>query len=233
MLKFWKRINDLPAYLALLIFAFIIFVGVWQALDGYYLFSHTIDTNIRQYKPDPEKKEEAAASPITNDMRGWITIDETGIDYPVMQAKDNTYYLNTDPFGEYSFSGSIFLDSRCSPDFSDYYSLIYGHHMNYGRMFGALDDFLDGSYLAGHSEGTLYVGRDAEEVYKLKVFAAMRVSARERIVFDLSQDEIESYILSRTGASSNDPGGRLLALSTCVDAGSYDRIIVFCRILDN
>ena len=233
MLKFWKRINDLPIYLALLIFAFIIFVGAWQALDGYYLFNHTIDNTVRQYRPDPQNEQAAESSPITKEMRGWVTIDGTGIDYPVMQATDNTHFLNTDPFGEYSFSGSIFLDCRCSPDFSDYYSLIYGHHMNYGRMFGALDDFLDGSYLVGHSEGTLYVGRNAEKVFRLKVFAAMRVSARERIVFDLNQSEIESFISARAGVVSNDPGGRLLALSTCVDAGSYDRIIVFCRILDN
>ena len=87
-------------------------------------------------------------------MAGWLTVDGTNIDYPVMQGKDNNSYLNTDPFGNYSLTGSIFLDSRSSPDFSDEYSVVYGHHMDYGKMFGALDDFLNEKYLKQHSSGS-------------------------------------------------------------------------------
>ena len=79
-------------------------------------------------------------------MVGWIVVDDTNIDYPVMQGYDNSQYLNLDPYGEYSLSGSIFLDSRNSSDFTDPYSIIYGHHMEYGKMFGAIDDYLDDQY---------------------------------------------------------------------------------------
>ncbi|MBR1845920.1 MAG: class B sortase, partial [Oscillospiraceae bacterium] len=63
-----------------------------------------------------------------------------------MQGETNGKYLNTDPYGEYSLSGSIFLDSRNAGDFSDSYSLVYGHHMADGMMFGALDAFFDEGY---------------------------------------------------------------------------------------
>ncbi len=184
MLKFFKRLNELYGWLVIAVFGLVVLIGAWQMYDNYYMFSHSLDESILQYKPDPNDPSAAANSPIGDDMVGWLTIDDTNIDYPVMQGSDNSKYLNTDPFGEYSLSGSIFLDSRCSPDFSDEYSVIYGHHMDYGKMFGALDDFLNEEYLRSHTTGTLMVGRNAEKVYDLEVFASARVSAREKIVFD-------------------------------------------------
>lgn len=80
---------------------------------------------------------------------GWLTIDHTDIDYPVMQGKTNTEYLNKNPLGQISVSGSIFLDSASKSDFSDPYSVAQG------KMFGALDGFQDFSYLKSHSSGTL------------------------------------------------------------------------------
>ena len=66
---------------------------------------------------------------LNKDVVGWITIFDTHISYPVVQGKDNQEYLNKDVFGKFSFSGSIFLDYRNACDFTDSYSIIYGHHM--------------------------------------------------------------------------------------------------------
>ncbi|MCR5793722.1 MAG: class B sortase, partial [Solobacterium sp.] len=68
-----------------------------------------------------------------------LVIDDTGIDFPVMQGSDNTEYLTKDPDGNYSVCGSVFLDCRNSADLSDPYNLVYGHHMRGQYMFGALD----------------------------------------------------------------------------------------------
>ena len=173
---------------------------------------------------------DSADNPITDEMVAWITIDDTNIDYPVMQGKDNTHFLNTDPFGEYSLTGSIFLDSRCSSDFSDEYSVIYGHHMDYGKMFGALDDFLNETYLESHSTGTLMLGRSGEETFNLKVFASMRVSAREKTVFDMDYNKIRQFIRSHADVLTTESKSRIVALSTCADADSVTRIVVFCYI---
>ena len=227
-----KTLNDL--YDKALRLALYIALGIvfWCIYDAAYVYSHTLDKDILKYKPDPYGDNTAALdSPITDDMVSWLTIDDTNIDYPVMQGRDNTEYLNKDPFGEYSLSGSIFLDSRCSPDFTDDYSLVYGHHMEYGKMFGALDEFLDSSYLSAHSTGTLIIGKDAHAVYPLKVFAALNVNARDNEVFSPSESlETRKYLAARLGEEPEDK--RILALSTCSEGDSLARIVVFCYILD-
>ncbi|MBQ6633439.1 MAG: class B sortase [Ruminococcus sp.] len=174
-LKFWRGASRAYDRILTFILVLILLIVMYCMYDNYWVYSHALDDSILKYKPtaqgyDPD------SSPITEDMVAWLTIDGTNIDYPVMQADDNVKYLNTDPFGEYSLSGSIFLDSRNSPDFSDDYSLIYGHHMEYGRMFGALDDFLSEGYLREHSHCTLIIGRDASVIYELEVFASLRAS---------------------------------------------------------
>ena len=232
MLKFWKRLNELYGWLLISVFGFIMLIGLWQVYDNYYMFSHTLDKSILRYKPVPTDTP-PADWPITNDMAGWLTIKGTNIDYPVMQGNDNNAYLYMDPFGKYSLTGSIFLDSRSSPDFSDEYSVIYGHHMDYGKMFGALDDFLNETYLKQHAAGTLMVGRNAEKVYELECFASMKVSAKEKIVFDIKQEQIRQFIHDNAAVLTHEDDSRILALSTCADANSVTRVVVFCYIKDH
>ncbi len=232
MLKFWKWLNELYGWLVIAVFGFVMLIGVWQIYDNYYLFHHTLDHSVLKYKPDPtHTAAEAEESPITDEMVAWLTLDGTHIDYPVMQGKDNVRFLNTDPFGQYSLTGSIFLDSRCTPDLSDSYSVVYGHHMDHGRMFGALDKFLDESYLKQHTSGTLMIGRNAEKVCDLEVFASMRVSAKESIVFDMDQENIRRFIHDHAAVLTAEKEDRLLGLSTCTDANSVTRVIVFCYII--
>ena len=232
MLKFWKRLNELYGCLLIAVFGFIMLIGLWQVYDNYYMFSHTLDKSILRYKPVPTDTA-PADSPITNDMAGWLAIEGTNIDYPVMQGNDNNAYLYMDPFGKYSLTGSICLDSRSSPDFSDEYSVIYGHHMDYGKMFGALDDFLNETYLKQHAAGTLMVGRNAEKVYELECFASMKVSAKEKIVFDMKQEQIRQFIHDNAAVLTHEDDSRILALSTCADANSVTRVVVFCYIKDH
>lgn len=233
MLKFWKILNILYERLVLIVLVLVLLIVVWCMYDNYYVYSHTLGDDIAKYKPvqNAARQEE---SPISDDMVAWITIDGTNIDYPVMQGSDNVKYLNTDPFGKYSLSGSIFLDSRNAPDFSDDYSLLYGHHMEYGRMFGALDDFLDASYLKGHSSGTLIVGRNAEKTYRLKVFASMRASAKDEAVFDPGKGDVRQFIKEHcdTYTAEAETEKRILALSTCAEGDSVTRMIVFCYIIE-
>lgn len=232
MLKFWKAMNELYGWLVILVFGFIMLIGIWQVYDNYYTFTHTLEEKVQRYKPTPDNPVAVEESPITDEMVAWLTLDGTKIDYPVMQGTDNSRFLNTDPFGAYSLSGSIFLDSRCSPDFSDEYSMIHGHHMDYGKMFGALDDFLSKEYLESHRTGTLMVGRNADRVYSLDVFASMQVSAKEQTVFDMKQDGIRAYIHSHASVLKEESDARILALSTCADAGSVTRTVVFCYIIE-
>lgn len=215
-----------------MVFVLILLLVIYSMYDMYWVFEHAGNNDLLKYKPntpgyDPHN------SPITEDMVAWITVDSTNIDYPVMQAENNTKYLNIDPYGQYSLSGSIYLDSRNNAEFTDKYSILYGHHMEYGKMFGALDDFLDEKYLATHSTGTLMIGRDGHKTYRLKVFASMRASARDKAVFDPSAGgSLLGYIKANSMVFTEERSERILAMSTCNDSDSVARVLVFAYILE-
>ena len=107
---------------------------------------------------------------LNKDVVGWIKIFDTHISYPVVQGKDNQEYLNKDVFGEFSFSGSIFLDYRNACDFTDSYSIIYGHHMEYGAMFGDVVEFKNDDYFQEHKTGALFL---LDDTYKITLFACV------------------------------------------------------------
>lgn len=226
-LKFWKGASRLYDSILTFVLVLILLIVIYCMYDNYWVYSHTLDDSLLRYKPttqsyDPEE------SPITDDMVAWLTIDGTNIDYPLMQSDDNIKYLNTDPLGRYSLSGSIFLDSRNAPDFTDDYSLIYGHHMEYGKMFGALDEFLNEGYLREHSHGELIVGRDGSKTYELTVFASARASARDDEVFDVRNGGVVDFINKNAAVKISEPQGRIVALSTCSEGDTVSRVVVFC-----
>ena len=164
----------------------------------------------------------------------WLTVDGTNIDYPVMQSENNTKYLNMDPFGNYSLSGSIYLDSRNSGDFTDDYSILYGHHMEYGKMFGALDDFLNEDYLRKHTSGSLIIGKDGHKTYKLRIFASLKGSARDDKLFDPAMGKgVLRHIESDADVFTEKKDDRILVMSTCNDADSVTRVLVFAYITDD
>ena len=233
MKRFWINMNMLYEKLMLCAFIVVLLIVVYGLYDTWYVFNNATDDSILKYKPTLGRGVPDDA-PITEDMVAWITIDDTNIDYPVMQGDTNSKYLNIDPYGEYSLSGSIFLDSRNSSDFTDDYSILYGHHMEYGKMFGALDDFLDESYLKEHSTGTLIVGRDGKKSYRLSVFACLKVNVFDNKVLDPDTFENISKIISKQAVTMNtsvEKSDHILALSTCTEPVSSKRLLVMCYIL--
>lgn len=233
MRTFLKTLNDLYEKLLIFIFVIILLIVGYCLYDIWYIYDNTLDNNILKYKPDVSNAVLQENSPITDDMVAWLTIDNTNIDYPIMQGNDNVKYLNTNPFGEYSLSGSIFLDSRNAPDFTDEYSIIYGHHMDYGEMFGALDAFIDKDYLQKHNTGTLIIGKNAEKTYNLEVFAYMEASATEDIVFNPNKSNgILQYIKDHAKIYEAEKDNRIIGLSTCAKGDTITRTIIFCYILE-
>ena len=218
----------------LFIFLIALLIVAYGLYDSWYVYNNAGNDSYLRYKP-VEGQGVPSDSPITQDMVAWITVDGTNIDYPVMQGKTNMDYLNINPYGEYSLSGSIFLDSRNSSDFTDDYSILYGHHMEYGNMFGALDDFLDAGYLETHSNGTLVVGRNADAEYKIGIFACAKVNVYDNKALDtVSLEEIEKTIQSDAQIinTSIEKSDHILALSTCTEPVSSNRLIVFAYIYE-
>ena len=99
----------------------------------------------------------AALKKINPQIIAWIYIPNTRIDYPIAQAKDNSFYLHHDFYGRPSFSGCIFLDKDVKPDFSSHDSPVYGHHMRNKSMFGSLDYFRQASFRNSHQIAFIYL----------------------------------------------------------------------------
>ena len=200
-----------------LLCALILAVSVYSLLDNARLYRQADDPSLLNYKPDlSAPMSEGGYERVSEEQVGWISFAGTGIDYPVMQAGDNYAYLNKNPYGEFSLSGAIFLDYRSDGDFLDPYSLIYGHHMEHGKMFGSLDLYLDPDYFDAHRSGTLVTNR---AVYRVELFAAVSADGSDRVLFSpqgRSAEEVLAYT-AETAVYYEPPAaaGRILALSTC------------------
>ena len=192
----------------------------------------TVSKSVLYYKPElnePITEERL----ITENPVAWIQIDGTSVDFPVLQGKDNVEYLNKDPYGEFSFSGSIFLDSRNSADFTDGYNVIYGHHMSGGHMFGCLDSFLNEGYFKEHRTGTLVT---KDRIYDIKLFAVVKCLATDPYIFapgEKSVKVVRNYILPKSEFHFEIGNEELLlALTTCTDKGDDSRLAVIASLTE-
>lgn len=89
-------------------------------------------------------------------MRGWIVAEDLEIDYPVMQAEDNDFYMDRLYDATYNPCGAIFIDYRNSGIFTDDNTVIYGHNIKNGAMFHGLNEYKSQSYYDAHPTITVY-----------------------------------------------------------------------------
>ncbi|MBR1554873.1 MAG: class B sortase, partial [Oscillospiraceae bacterium] len=101
-----------------------------------------VSRDLLQYRPVPADTQETALNGfetllrLNPDVVGWLSIDGTNINYPVVQGENDLEYSNKDIYGNTSLTGSIYLASENDSGFHDWYHLIYGHHIDNGAMFG-------------------------------------------------------------------------------------------------
>jgi len=134
----------------------------------------------------------AALREIGPEIIAWIEVPGTRIDYPIVQGRDNDWYLRHTVSGERNPSGAVFVDYRSAPDFSAPHTIIYGHNMQDGSMFAGLHGW-DGDRFVIHTLD----GRTLEYI----VFARYTVSAN---------DPLFAF------ASDLGGGAQVVTLSTCV-----------------
>lgn len=165
----------------------------------------------------------------------WLTVEGTVIDYPVVQCEDNDYYLEHDVRRQKNKNGALFLDYRVSGDVSDFYNVIYGHHMRSGRMFQALERFKEKDIFDARRTGWLYTPAGT---YKLEFFAVALTdhSSDYYAYLFLSPAEKQAHLemIRRTAMHYRDIGvteqDRILALSTCSFEYRNARTVVLARL---
>ena len=200
-----------------------------------------LDSDLLQFKPgvsenpdsNPTLEELQAINP---DVLGWLTIDDTHIDYPVVIGETDMEYVNKDVYGDFALSGSIFLDSDNARDVSDPYTLVYGHHMDNGGMFGDVVEFVNTDYFESHPTGTLYL---PDATYSIEFFACVQVDAFDNMVYDPLRysggdlSELLNYvdeIAVQSRYIGVTPQDKVIALSTCAEAETNGRVVIFGRL---
>ena len=225
----FKFLNNVFNRLTTLFWIIVLLLAGYAMYDSYMVFNLANDKSVLKYKPETPE-EVINQTTYIPDAIAWITIDDTTIDYPILQGEDNNEYLNKDPEGNFSLSGSIFLDYRNSSDFSDEYSLIYGHHMEHNAMFGALDDFKDEEFFQNHKTAKLIT---KDNTYNLKIYAVANCTVLDEEIFTPdTKVKVDNFI--KNNALYDDETGntydRIIALTTCASSPSEARLLVLCGI---
>ncbi|MGN1019705.1 MAG: class B sortase [Aristaeellaceae bacterium] len=179
----------------------------------------------------------AALQETCPDLVGWIRLEDSIIDYPVAQGEDNEYYLYHLADGTENKSGTIMMDVANAPDFTDAVTILHGHHMRGGAMFGQLSYYKKESYYQTHSVIQLFT---PEGDYDVAVFAACTVngytfgypvSFADETEFDAFVRKAVSSTPYETGVTVS-YGDRLLVLSTCAYTFEGARYVVMGKILE-
>ena len=226
-MKTVRVLNDIVDYIYRIIFILIMLIGLYYIYDTVYIFYNA--SGSRLFASLNKPREEIILD-LTDDYVAWLTVDDTNIDYPIMQGESNSSYLNTDPYGRFSLSGSIFLDSRNASDFSDDYSLVYGHHMANNLMFGALDEFFDKDFWSKHQSGSITL-KDGT-VLDIDIFACIKTDANNEAIFNPQGSDVLFNSLGYGKFYKVPKNKHIVALTTCMEPGSTRRTVVLASIKD-
>jgi len=171
---------------------------------------------------------------INSDIVGWIRIENTGIDYPVVQSGDNDYYLKHNVEKQPSTRGSIFMDYRNTNLNDNIHTVIYGHDMKDGSMFGMLSKYKDAAYYHEHDMITF---EGIEEPMKFQIFSVYIYSPKDQFFeYEFADDQHYNAYLDRIMKKSMYDTGikvttddQLLTLVTCTYEVSDARLIVHAK----
>ncbi len=243
----------------------LIFVGIF-AFSGYKLYSimHEYKVAENKYndlsnrfvnsdrkKTESEMSEEdklanEETSPIDVDFNalreqcadvvGWIYSEDTVINYPMVIAEDNFYYLRRMIDGNYNSSGTLFLDCLNEGDFSSKNTLIYGHNMRDGSMFASIRNYDKQEYYDAHPK--LYINTP-DGNYRVEVFSAYITDAdSDTYTIGFSSDEdYQAYLdkmVSQSAFTSDvkpTSKDRIVTLSTCTYEYADARFVVQGRLV--
>lgn len=199
----------------------------------------TLDLNMdtEDAYADQMKNERDLSSLIDSneDVIGWIELPNTSLSYPLLQGEDNQHYLSHGWDGQWSYSGSIYLDYRSQRELTDFHSIIYGHRMYNNTMMDALGGYVEQRFWEEHP--SVYI-LEEDAVRRYDVFAAYRTDVRNTHSYRLGLDTEEgqqayiNYCVKNSQLETGivpEAGDRVLTLSTCTPQNEQNyRWVVHC-----
>jgi len=178
------------------------------------------------------------------DIYSWIEIADTNISLPVVQSPDSdTYYLNHNSDREYAAYGAVFSEATYNhSDLTDPVTILYGHHMRSGRIFGQLQRYYsDAAFFDSHPTITVYT---PEQTLEYGVFAAVPYSGEHLLYYNDFSDEAvferffeAVFSIRELSAHFNEEyaptaGDRVLILSTCLEGNNQRRFLVMATLIN-
>lgn len=218
-----------------ILIAVLIYSGynIYEKLSEYNK-ANSVYNEIRQINNDSNNDKSDINEKLFNinkDFVFWIKLDNTNIDYPVVQGKDNNYYLNKDFYGKDSSSGAIFMDS-CNDFDSDKNVVLYGHNMKNKTMFSQIERFKDEYFW--NENNKIRIFKDSKElIYEVfSVYVAKSSDDYLRKNFDKEEDFTEyiNEVKSKSLYSSNvtvHVTDKIITLSTCSYEFKNARTVVY------
>jgi sortase B len=234
-----KITSSIVDYLVLMIIVLLLTYAGYALWDSNQIYRAADKSRYTAYKPTAanQGKSFKELQALNGEVFAWLSVYGTNIDYPVTQGKDNMKYVDTNAEGQYSLSGSIFLNCHNSSDFSDFNSILYGHHMAKKVMFGEIESFSNQGMFDSHRYGNLYFdGTD----HGIEFFAFFHTDAYDDSVFtpNIKGDQRGVYLdgmlakaefIRDIGVTTED---RVILLTTCSSSSTNGRDILAGRITD-
>ena len=238
--------NVILTLLIIFFIAVIIFSGI-QLIKWYLgnkanndIIKEIKESNIISYNENDENVSEVDFEKLKNinsDAVGYIEVPNTYISYPVVQAKNNDYYLTYNFKKEYNSAGWIFMDYRNDLDGNDKNIIIYGHNRRDGSMFGSLKNILSPDWY--NNETNKYVTLITEQgnmVYE--VFSVYQIEREDYYIQTSFSDntEYESFLETLPNRSVKNFNVQLieedtiLTLSTCANNNEY-RVVLHAKLI--
>ena len=224
-----KLVKIILLSICLLVFIFAaykIYLYLSETNENKELNKELIDKVIFKVSDDVEEGQDRNTMPIivdffalkqkNKDIVGWIYSDDTPINYPIVQSKDNEYYLRRLINGNYNTAGSIFMDYRSNSNFDGNHTILYGHNMKNGTMFGTLQKYKKQDYYDEHK--VMYLAT-IEQNYVIELFFGGTVSV-DSDIYNLSrinQNKVDALIKRSDFRSDVVVMGedKIISLSTC------------------
>ncbi len=175
---------------------------------------------------------------INTDVIGWIYVEALdGVSYPVVKGKDNDEYLHMTYEKNYNFAGTIFIDYENKPDFSDCNTLVYGHNMKNGTMFGQLKNFSKDD--SAYNKSKYFWIFTPEKIYRYEIISAY-TTAVDSDTYTLFKgpgqefvdymNKIVSYSDIKTTPGELSVEDKIVTLSTCTGNESTRYVVQGKRV---
>ncbi len=229
-----KHVELVIDSVTLAVFFLLFFIGGYAIVDANIVDSGTqVDEEVLALAPQSEDSEFNfdELKSINPDIIAWLRLDDTHLDYPVVQTDDNSTYLVRDYRGEYSTSGAIFIDSR-NNKFLDDFTIVYGHRVDGTKMFGEIAKFEEKAFFDSHTTGTLYT---EDSIYDLGVlaYAVVNIGTTGLYRLDTNRTDHNSDILQEVWPGAKyrrdmpENSSQIIMLSTCDrDSKNYRDVLL-------